>query len=128
MGVDAGAYARQLMNSAADAADEACSRSSNAATAELSAQVPCDAAQRATLVPPIRPTRSGRASYAHGPALTPPQTILETAYSRTTVRGSSTACVAVLNGDRLAVSNLGDSGLLLLRAGAPRGGAHRAVR
>lgn len=45
------------------------------------------------------------------------QEILERAYDLTTVRGSSTACVAVLNGDQLAVSNLGDSGLLILRAG-----------
>ncbi|PNH00106.1 putative protein phosphatase 2C 80, partial [Tetrabaena socialis] len=43
--------------------------------------------------------------------------ILEAAHRQTTVRGSSTACVAVLNGANLLVSNLGDSGLLILRAG-----------
>lgn len=57
-----------------------------------------------------------------------PQEILERAYSQTTVRGSSTACVAVLNGDSLGVSNLGDSGLLILRAGAWGGGGAGAAR
>ncbi|PNW81687.1 hypothetical protein CHLRE_06g256300v5 [Chlamydomonas reinhardtii] len=75
VGVDAGAYARQLMGNAAVVADESTASAPDA------------------------------------------QEILERAYSQTTVRGSSTACVAVLNGDSLGVSNLGDSGLLILRAG-----------
>ncbi|EFJ52734.1 Serine/threonine phosphatase, family 2C [Volvox carteri f. nagariensis] len=80
VGVDAGAYARQLMRNAADVADAA-----------------------------TRGNGDGGAESSE---------ILERAYGLTTVRGSSTACVAVLNGDHLAVSNLGDSGLLILRAGA----------
>ncbi|KAG2437570.1 hypothetical protein HYH02_011212 [Chlamydomonas schloesseri] len=81
VGVDAGAYARQLMGNAANVADEVTATVPDAQV-ELSAQE-----------------------------------ILERAYNLTTVRGSSTACVAVLNGDNLVVSNLGDSGLLILRAG-----------
>ncbi|GFR43147.1 hypothetical protein Agub_g4170 [Astrephomene gubernaculifera] len=85
VGVDAGAYARQLMSHAAEVADQttAASTSSSGQQPKLSAQ-----------------------------------DILERAYALTTVRGSSTACVAVLNGDSLAVSNIGDSGLLILRGGS----------
>nr|BAU61579.1 serine/threonine phosphatase, family 2C [Gonium pectorale] len=85
VGVDAGAYARQLMGNAEAAAEEfaAASDQSSADQPELS-----------------------------------PQDILESAYQMTTARGSATACVAVVNGNSLSVSNLGDSGLLVLRGGA----------
>lgn len=86
VGVDAGAYARQLMGNAADAADEL------------------------TPVGEVQPLATQQ------PELSA-QDILERAYDLTVVRGSSTACVAVLNGDNLLVSNLGDSGLLILRGG-----------
>eukprot|EP00775_Hariotina_reticulata_P004077 gene4077-4324_t len=45
------------------------------------------------------------------------QAILETAFYRTNVQGSSTACVLVLNGTTLSASNLGDSGFVLVRDG-----------
>jgi len=34
------------------------------------------------------------------------------------VSGSSTACVMVVNGNKLGVSNLGDSGFVVIRGGA----------
>ncbi|KAG2492655.1 hypothetical protein HYH03_009070 [Edaphochlamys debaryana] len=86
VGVDAGAYARQLMGNASEVADELASTS--AAAAERPLEVELSA-----------------------------QEILERAYNLTLVRGSSTACVATLNGDLLTVSNVGDSGLLVLRGG-----------
>ncbi|GLI62926.1 hypothetical protein VaNZ11_005777 [Volvox africanus] len=89
VGVDAGAYARQLMRNAADVADVMTSTSGEVGGSDVPAPVELSA-----------------------------QEILEQAYGMTTVRGSSTACVAVLNGDQLGVSNVGDSGLLILRAGA----------
>jgi len=46
-----------------------------------------------------------------------PQTILERAFYRTEVPGSSTACVLALNGTTLHASNLGDSGFLVVRGG-----------
>ncbi|GBF96905.1 phosphatase 2C-like [Raphidocelis subcapitata] len=47
-----------------------------------------------------------------------PQTVLERAYYRTNVQGSSTACVLALNGSTLCASNLGDSGFAVVRDGA----------
>ncbi|GLC41002.1 hypothetical protein PLESTB_000953400 [Pleodorina starrii] len=91
VGVDAGAYARQLMRQAGSVADAMTSTSVEGDVAAASAAAHVDLSA---------------------------QEILERAYGVTTVRGSSTACVAVLNVDKLAVSNLGDSGLLILRAGA----------
>lgn len=46
-----------------------------------------------------------------------PQAILESAFYRTNVQGSSTACVLVVNGTTLSASNLGDSGFVLVRDG-----------
>ncbi|KAF8072688.1 protein phosphatase 2C [Scenedesmus sp. PABB004] len=46
------------------------------------------------------------------------QAILESAFYRTNVQGSSTACVLVVNGTTLSASNLGDSGFVLVRDGA----------
>eukprot|EP00878_Enallax_costatus_P008709 GHUV01009103.1.p1 GENE.GHUV01009103.1~~GHUV01009103.1.p1 ORF type:complete len:488 (+),score=119.48 GHUV01009103.1:162-1466(+) len=45
------------------------------------------------------------------------QQILETAFYKTNVQGSSTACVLVVNGITLSASNLGDSGFVLVRDG-----------
>jgi protein phosphatase PTC7 len=45
------------------------------------------------------------------------QAILESAFYRTNVQGSSTACVLVVNGTTLSASNLGDSGFVLVRDG-----------
>jgi protein phosphatase PTC7 len=55
---------------------------------------------------------------ANAPPLLP-QTILERAYYRTNVQGSSTVCVLTLNGSTLCASNLGDSGFVIVRDGAP---------
>lgn len=82
VGVDAGAYARQLMNNAQLAAEESTSAAADAPAADLS-----------------------------------PQEILEKAYSQVTARGSCTACIVTLNRDTLLVSNIGDSGMLVMRAG-----------
>ncbi|KAI8473568.1 MAG: phosphatase 2C-like domain-containing protein [Monoraphidium minutum] len=47
-----------------------------------------------------------------------PQAVLERAYYRTNVQGSSTVCILSLNGATLCASNLGDSGFVLVRGGA----------
>lgn len=49
------------------------------------------------------------------PAPDAPQRILQAAYRKTNVRGSSTACVLVLHGDELYAANLGDSGFMVVR-------------
>jgi protein phosphatase PTC7 len=46
---------------------------------------------------------------------TNPCTLLSIAYEAATASGSSTACIASLQSNRLRVTNLGDSGLLVLR-------------
>lgn len=70
-------------------------------------------------------------AHTHAPTHACMQTILEEAYTKTTARGSCTACIAVLlppsssspdagasaGSARLRVCNLGDSGALVLRAG-----------
>eukprot|EP00877_Chromochloris_zofingiensis_P009623 jgi/Chrzof1/4914/Cz15g04100.t1 len=43
------------------------------------------------------------------------QDILQRAFDKTDVEGSSTACVIVINGNTISASNLGDSGFVLLR-------------
>ncbi|GBF91655.1 hypothetical protein Rsub_03959 [Raphidocelis subcapitata] len=48
-----------------------------------------------------------------------PQAVLERAYYRTNVQGSSTVCILALNGSTLCASNVGDSGFVLVRDGAP---------
>lgn len=48
-----------------------------------------------------------------------PQTVLERAYYRTNVQGSSTVCILALNGSTLCASNLGDSGFVIVRDGSP---------
>lgn len=77
LGIDAGAYARLLMQNARTAAE---------ANAQNNTR-PC------------------------------PQDILERAYDGTQVQGSSTACIVCLQDDVLNVSNLGDSGFVLVRNG-----------
>lgn len=77
LGIDAGAYARTLMNNARTAAE----------AADEHEQGVC------------------------------PQEILEKAYDGTAVQGSSTACIVCLRDDVLHVSNLGDSGFVLVRNG-----------
>ncbi|KIY99196.1 hypothetical protein MNEG_8763 [Monoraphidium neglectum] len=52
-----------------------------------------------------------------GDAALSPQTVLERAYYRTNVQGSSTVCILSLNGSTLCASNLGDSGFVLVRDG-----------
>ena len=47
-----------------------------------------------------------------------PQTIFEAAHKKTDARGSSTACIVVVNGSTLHACNLGDSGFMVLRDGA----------
>lgn len=89
VGIDAGAYARGVMNNACAIADQA------------TAQDPASSA-----------STSGSAS-----VVLSSQDILETAYGMTNVMGSSTACVLVLNGSKLTASNLGDSGFMVIRAG-----------
>ena len=46
-----------------------------------------------------------------------PQLVLEYAHKHTQARGSSTACILCLCGDRLYAANLGDSGFLIVRNG-----------
>lgn len=87
VGVDAGAYARQLMKFAQQEAENP------------------------------TPSTLAAGSSPHGNGDLSAQEILEKGYRQTTERGSSTACIAALNGDLLNVSNLGDSGLLVLRGG-----------
>lgn len=94
IGVDAGAYARMLMNTTAKAIEE--QQQLSPAAAEES--------------------ENGRSSSSR-PELNP-QTALEKGHSQTTVRGSCTACVVGINGSTLSATNLGDSGFLVLRAGA----------
>jgi protein phosphatase PTC7 len=55
---------------------------------------------------------------APGAALSP-QAVLEGAYRRTNVQGSSTVCILALNGATLCASNLGDSGFVIVRDGGP---------
>uniref|UniRef100_A0A7S0WYH8 Protein phosphatase n=1 Tax=Chlamydomonas leiostraca TaxID=1034604 RepID=A0A7S0WYH8_9CHLO len=105
IGVDAGAYARQLMGHAKEFADSW--------TADGSAEY--DAACTQVLESPLISTASDNAPPQSKAALQ--QTILEKAYYKTDVRGSSTACVVVLAADRILASNLGDSGFLVLRNG-----------
>jgi len=94
VGVDAGAYARMLMTNAGRLADEqAIGTLASRSTASISGTDLTDTAEMSA------------------------QTILEGAYNVTDVRGSSTACVLVLNGSRLFASNLGDSGFLIVRSG-----------
>jgi protein phosphatase PTC7 len=51
------------------------------------------------------------------PSQLAPRLILKAAHQRTTVRGSSTACILALEGDHLHSANLGDSGFLIVRNG-----------
>lgn len=44
-----------------------------------------------------------------------PEGVLEKALARTTARGTSTACIAVVDGQLLRAVNLGDSGFLVVR-------------
>jgi len=99
VGVDAGAYARQLMANAKQFADTLTADSS--AEYEKQWQIGND------------PTPS--LDDASEPALQ--QTILEKAYAETKVRGSSTASVVVLANKKLFASNLGDSGFMIIRNG-----------
>ncbi|KAL7097799.1 hypothetical protein ACP275_10G165600 [Erythranthe tilingii] len=46
-----------------------------------------------------------------------PKRVLQHAYKRTTAKGSSTACIVTLSGDKLSAANVGDSGFLVIRNG-----------
>jgi protein phosphatase PTC7 len=93
IGVDAGAYARLFMVHAKEEAEALMSGGAGAAAA---------AAATAASAAPLSP-----------------QAVLERAYYRTNVQGSSTVCILALNGSTLCASNLGDSGFVLVRDGAP---------
>lgn len=90
--VDPAIFARQLMSNACEAAEAQITASSSASD----------------------PPSNGAA--VSGDLLA--QDILEAACSKTTVLGSSTACVIVMNGNVLTASNIGDSGFLVVRDGA----------
>ncbi|XP_059662196.1 probable protein phosphatase 2C 80 isoform X2 [Cornus florida] len=46
-----------------------------------------------------------------------PRKVLDEAYSKTNVKGSSTACILTLKDNHLHAANVGDSGFLLIREG-----------
>ena len=108
VGVDAGAYARLLMDHAREEAEALLAAASSngggsgaeAAAAGATSAAPTPGANGAGAAPPLSP-----------------QTVLERAYYRTNVQGSSTACVLALNGSTLCASNLGDSGFIIVRGG-----------
>lgn len=101
VGVDAGLYARLLMSHA------------------------CDAAMKATASSSSSSAVNGSSTHGGGTGSPPAaeqcklsaQQILEVAHASTDVKGSSTACIMVLNDRSLLGSNLGDSGFLVIRQG-----------
>ncbi|KAF5829895.1 phosphatase 2C-like domain-containing protein [Dunaliella salina] len=99
VGVDAGAYARQLMANAKQIADTLTADGS----AEYEKQWRIGNDPTPTLDNPNEPALQ--------------QTILEKAYAETKVRGSSTASIVVLANKKLFASNLGDSGFMIIRDG-----------
>ncbi|KAL6746431.1 Serine/threonine phosphatase, family 2C [Haematococcus lacustris] len=102
IGVDAGAYARQLMGFAKELADQ------------LTAP---GCAEYDKLCSNMTKPPQDAAEVKNSTANMLQQTILERAHSQVDVRGSSTASLLVLAGDRVLASNLGDSGFLVLRNG-----------
>lgn len=94
--VDPAIFARQLMSNACEAAESQISASSSASSSD---------------------TPAGR----EGGLVA--QEVLEAACTKTTVLGSSTACVIVMNENILTASNIGDSGFLIVRDGV----AHMAT-
>jgi len=106
VGVDAGAYARQLMGAAKDNADL------TTAVTNTAFQRLCQGVAMSTVASePMEEVNTDTGTQQLQ------QAILEQAHSSTDVQGSCTACVLVLAGDRLLASNLGDSGFLVLRNG-----------
>ncbi|GFH09353.1 protein phosphatase, partial [Haematococcus lacustris] len=102
IGVDAGAYARQLMGFAKELADQ------------LTAP---GCAEYDKLCSNMTKPPQDAAEVKNSTANMLQQTILEKAHAQVDVRGSSTASLLVLAGDRVLASNLGDSGFLVLRNG-----------
>jgi protein phosphatase PTC7 len=94
IGVDAGAYARLFMAHAREEAEALIAAGGGSGGS----------------------SGSSASSSAGGVS---PQSVLERAYYRTNVQGSSTVCILALNGSTLCASNLGDSGFVLVRDGAP---------
>jgi len=117
VGVDAGAYARMLMDCARDEAERAILGAAEASAARRRRQrqgksAAGDAEDGAAAAD------AAAADDDDEPPRVSAQDILERAFYRTDVQGSSTACVLVLNGATLAASNLGDSGFSVVRGGA----------
>ncbi|KAL6317204.1 hypothetical protein AAG906_029956 [Vitis piasezkii] len=57
------------------------------------------------------------ALYAKNKKIVDPKMILEEAYLKTEIKGSSTACIITLTDEYLHVVNVGDSGIMLFRDG-----------
>jgi serine/threonine protein phosphatase PrpC len=127
VGVDAGAYARMLMDCARDEAERAMLEAAEASAARRRRQKgggegacsspSADASSSAAAAGPA-PDNDDHDDADNEPPKLSAQDILERAFYRTDVQGSSTACVLVLNGATLAASNLGDSGFCVVRGGA----------
>lgn len=123
VGVDAGAYARMLMDCARDEAERAMLEAAEASAARRRRQKggggegASSSAAASSSVPAPAPGAEDDDDNEEPPKLSA-QDILERAFYRTDVQGSSTACVLVLNGATLAASNLGDSGFCVVRGGA----------
>jgi protein phosphatase PTC7 len=81
------------------------------------AEIGVDAGAYARLLM-LHAKEEAEALLSSGGALSP-QAVLERAYYRTNVQGSSTVCILALNGTTLCASNLGDSGFVIVRDGAP---------
>jgi protein phosphatase PTC7 len=121
VGVDAGAYARMLMDCARDEAEKAMTEAAEATAARRRRQKAREAggegAAAAAATTTAATDEDGDDDDDDEPPHLSAQDILERAFYRTDVQGSSTACVCVLNGATLAASNLGDSGFAVVRGG-----------
>jgi len=121
VGVDAGAYARMLMDCARDEAERAMTAAAEASAAakrrRLGSATGSASGDAATTADANADAGGAEEDEEEEPARLSAQDILERAFHRTDVQGSSTACVLVLNGATLAASNLGDSGFSVVRGG-----------